>query len=168
MPPFGNRSTRRNLFGCQNVCLTLTSLMICHKIHVSIRKSRSPDYLGPFKRRGASYHGRQNVVEFLLIQFPQHLRQLRKWSHSFGTPCIKNNIGTSIIDAHKYIFSNGVTCSAVIRWVISRRLLCAAAGGRTYRTSRLLNCISQLEASATTLFVWGKVESYILRATKVF
>lgn len=29
----------------------------------------------------------------------------------------------------------------------------ARRGGRTYRTSRLLNCISQLEASGATLFV---------------
>lgn len=36
---------------------------------VSIRKSWSPIYLGPFKGFGARYHGRQMLVELLLIEF---------------------------------------------------------------------------------------------------
>lgn len=39
-------NVERNNLRFQNVCLTLKSSMICHKVHFSVRKSGGPNYLG--------------------------------------------------------------------------------------------------------------------------
>lgn len=49
---------------CDNVCIALMSSMVYHKVHVSMGKSRGPNYLRPFKDPWPPDHGTKVLVEF--------------------------------------------------------------------------------------------------------
>lgn len=96
MPSFCDHRYR-NLFEVLKRLSCLTTYIMCHKVHVSFRKSWGTNYLGPFKGPGPPQHGRNNLVEFMLIQFPNLVdrrllvQKLRNGSHSFGHPVYTDN-----------------------------------------------------------------------------
>lgn len=63
----------KTFLSCQHFHLALTiSKMYYRKEHVSIKKSRGPNYLKPLKGPGTPNHGQKSLVEFCLYN-PQKL-----------------------------------------------------------------------------------------------